>query len=209
MYFFTTNILFCSPSRKENIIFARKGTVMKSEGTAKQNREIVKKLFSASDGEVLSVIREIRSNGNPGLIPALIKLYDTTGSRAVSTAVVSLIRDLKSQPAVSQLFPAIHEIKDPEKRRELVAACWQSGLDFSEHLDTFLDIFSRGDYMTALEAFTVIENSLPYLHDASSLQEHISRLKDNLPENNDEKKALSRALLSLMEEHLLFLSSQP
>ncbi len=195
------------PSRKENIIFADKVELMNSEGTEKYNREIVRKLFSASDREVLSTIREIRSSGNPGLIPALIKLYDTTASQAVSTAVVSLIRDLKSQPAVSQLSPAIHEIKDPEKKRELVAACWQSGLDFSEHLDRFLHIFTRGDYMTALEAFTVIENSLPYLHDASRLEELVSLLNENFPDD-DEKKALGRALLSLMEEHLLFLSSQ-
>jgi len=168
----------------------------------KKNREIIGKLFSASDQEVLSVIREIRSSGNPGLIPALISLYDASRSKAVTLAIISLVRDLKSQPAVSQLFPALEEITDPAKKRELVAACWQSGLDFSAHLDTFLRIFIRGDYMTALEAFTVIENSLPYLRDTDLLQEYIHWLQEHLPQEGDEKRALATALVSLLEENL-------
>jgi hypothetical protein len=182
---------------------------MTQKETEKKNREIIEKLFSASDREVLSVIREIRTHGNPGLIPALISLYGSTDSPAVLLAIVSLVRDLKSQPAVPRLFPALEEVADPGRKRDLVAACWQSGLDFSDHLDAFLRIFTAGDYLTALEAFTVVENSLPNLQDRSLLQEHIDWLKEHAPEDADEKRALYQALLSLMEENLLLLQDQP
>jgi hypothetical protein len=181
---------------------------MAEDHLSRKNRAIIEKLFSASDREVLSVIREIRDTGNPGLMPALVRLYDATSSRAVSLAVVSLVRDLKSQPAVSHLFPALEEIRDPARKREMVAACWQSGLDFSQHLGSFLRIFVGGDYMTALEAFSVIENSLPFLQDANQLQEHITWLKEKMPPGKDEKRTLGEALLALMEENLVLLSDQ-
>jgi hypothetical protein len=194
---------FVSPAARKILFLHQLLQIMdRKSNTEKKNREVIGKLFSASDQEVLSVIREIRSSGNAGLIPALISLYGSTPSKSVSLAIVSLVRDLKSQPAVPHLCPALEEINDTAKKRELVAVCWQSGLDFSAHLDTFLRIFIQGDYMTALEAFTVIENSLPYLHDAALLQKHIDWLQEHLPQEGDEKRALSRALLSLMEENL-------
>ena len=182
---------------------------MDKETPDRKNSKIIEKLFSANDHEVLTVIREIRVAGNPGLIPPLLKLYEATASRAVFLAVIALVRDLKSQPAVAYLAPAVAGISDPAKKRELVAACWQSGLDFSEHLDVFLKIFSEGDYMTALEAFTVIENSLPYLLEASLLEEHISFIREKMSEGADEKEALYEALLSLMQESLRHLPDQP
>ena len=181
---------------------------MGQESIDRRNREIIGKLFSASDQEVLGVIREIRSSGNPGLIPALIKLYESTASRAVSLAVVALVRDLKSQQAADPLASGVEKIADPAKKRELVAACWQSGLDFSGHLDIFLRIFAGSDYMTALEAFTVIENSLPYLQDATLLKDHIAWLKERVSGASGEEKTLYQSLLSLMEENIPLLPDQ-
>ncbi len=168
----------------------------------KETKRLAERLFSANDGEVLTVIREIRERGDPSLIEALLKVYDTTSSPGVIHAVAGVIRDMKSQAAVEKLFPALQNISDPERRRELIAACWQSGLDFSRYIGTFLEIFTEADYLTALEAFSVIENALPFLNDRGTLERHLAFLKERVPPSDDPRHSLFGALIRLFEDHL-------
>ncbi len=178
---------------------------MEKKEPGRKNQQLIRRLYSADDEEVLSVIREIRHGGNPGLIPAVMKLYSQTASPAITREIVALIRDMKSQPAVERLFPALQEISDPQRKQQMVAACWQSGLDFSAHIPVFLQIFLDGDYMTALEAFTVIENSLFYVKDAGTLKEHILFLKKQsrkIPPDSA-KTPLLNEMIKVLEENLL------
>ncbi|MCD6201454.1 MAG: hypothetical protein J7K46_06590 [Bacteroidales bacterium] len=177
---------------------------MAERETERHNQQLIKQLFSARDEVVLSVIKEIRYSGNPALIPAVMKLYSQTDSPTITDAVVALIRDMKSQPSVAPLIPALQDISDQDKKQRMVAACWQSGLDFSAHIQVFLQIFLEGDYMTALEAFTVIENALPFLHDKTVLKEHIAFFKEQSYRINpaSDKVSLYHEMMKLLEENL-------
>ena len=174
------------------------------------NQKLVKRLFSARDDVVLSAIHEIRNTGNPDMIPALMELYARTDSPEIIRAIAGLIGDLKSQPAVSKLFPAIRELSDAGKKQSLVAACWQSGLDFSAYIDIFLDIFLEEDYMTALEAFSVIENSLPFLQEKTTLEKYISYLKEKQAHKSISAEILPlfHELIKILEENLMFPEDQ-
>ena len=174
------------------------------------NQQLVKRLFSARDDVVLSVIHEIRNTGNPEMIPALMELYARTDSPDIIRAIAGLIGDLKSQSAVSKLFPVIRDISDAGKKQSLIAACWQSGLDFSAYIDIFLDIFLEEDYMTALEAFTVIENSLPFMQEKAILEKYISYLKEKQANKSiaAEILPLSNELIKILEENLIFPEDQ-
>ena len=43
-------------------------------------------------------------------------------------------------------------------KANLLRICWESAIDFSEYLDVFVDMLINEDFITALEASTVIEN---------------------------------------------------
>ncbi|HEX2394553.1 MAG TPA: hypothetical protein VHI78_04365, partial [Bacteroidales bacterium] len=80
-----------------------------------------------------------------------------------------------------------------------VAACWQSGLDFSSYLQVFAGLFIQGDYSTALEAFTVIEESLGNATE-DEVYACIQFLKESEYLVSDEKLPLYRELQKVVEK---------
>ena len=48
----------------------------------------------------------------------------------------------------------------------LVSSCWQSGLNYSEYSTDLAEVFLKGDYVTAIECLTVIEESVNELSKA-------------------------------------------
>lgn len=72
------------------------------------------------------------------------------------------LKQLKEQNRPSILMEAIRETSDPAKKAKLVAACWETGIDFSSHLLFFTELVCSDDFSVALEAFTVIEQMHPF-----------------------------------------------
>ena len=79
----------------------------------------------------------------------------------------------------------------------LVSSCWQSGLDYSEFAGDFANVFIRGDYMTALECFTVIEESVKRIPELKK-KEIIKLLEKNKETTSVEKKSLTQALIAVL-----------
>jgi hypothetical protein len=105
------------------------------------------------------------------------------------------IKDLAVRPEV------ISEIKKPWKPDTismLVASCWQSGLDYSEYSQVFVNTFLNGDYVTAIECLTVISESA---HNISRVEKDmmINTIRDNPFMNSDEKTVLTLELLTILE----------
>ncbi len=65
---------------------------------------------------------------------------------------------LKKEKGGYLLLAAIEKVKEVNKKRILIAACWESEIDFTEHLSFFVSLLSSDDYFVFLEALTVIEN---------------------------------------------------
>jgi hypothetical protein len=82
----------------------------------------------------------------------------------------------------------------------LVAACWQSGLDFSKHLRVFAGLFIQSDYKTALESFTVIEESLDNASE-TEIYDCIRFLKEAECMVTDEKLPLFHELVKVVQNY--------
>lgn len=68
----------------------------------------------------------------------------------------ALIR-LKQNNATSFLIDAIKRTKEPEYKAILLAACWETGLDFSKDYLFFIEQLLDKDFHVTFEAFTVIQ----------------------------------------------------
>jgi hypothetical protein len=72
-------------------------------------------------------------------------------------------------------------------------------LNYSENLDTFIKIILEEDYMTALEAFSVIEQSLHHLED-QKLEHYRQQLMEGLEKVAKEKAPLVREMIKIMKD---------
>jgi hypothetical protein len=80
----------------------------------------------------------------------------------------------------------------------IVSVCWQSGMDYSRELDLFIRLFVEGDYRTALECFTVIEEAVLDMEDAD-LEKLRKQMLGGLEKVSEEKKPLASELVKLLE----------
>jgi hypothetical protein len=68
------------------------------------------------------------------------------------------LKILKKENGAMMLLSSIASKEFREHRPKLIAACWESGLDFTEHFEFFLHLALTGDFSVSMEAVTVIEN---------------------------------------------------
>ncbi len=67
------------------------------------------------------------------------------------------LKVLKENNAQSFILNAIAKTKNLKQKALLVAACWETGLDFSKDYAVFIDLIGHEDFTVSFEAFTVIQ----------------------------------------------------
>jgi hypothetical protein len=132
-------------------------------------KEWVRVLGSSDPGLILSAIYEIRNSGSVRMIPYLFDLMHRETPVEVRNEILALIGEIKSQEAVPVIVSALEQKDFGEFLPSLIAACWQSRLDFSEHMRIFAEFFIHGDYITSLESFTLLEEAFPNASDDDRL----------------------------------------
>jgi hypothetical protein len=119
---------------------------------------ILKKLHSQNIDTVIATVEQLHETGTSIYIPALIDLFFTVEDPSIKNSVRNLLAELKQADAIPYLLDAIGNERYQPIKRELISICWENGLDFTPHIGNFIGWMKQGDYMTAFEAFTVIEN---------------------------------------------------
>ncbi|MCF8362016.1 MAG: hypothetical protein K9G70_05270 [Prolixibacteraceae bacterium] len=149
----------------------------------KVNDSIIKKLYSNDSTQVSNALDDIKLNGNSNYIPILVDLLHKNENQEANDKILKILSEIKHTDAVPELINAIENEKYTSIHELLVRVCWENGLDFTNYFSTFIDILITGDYMTAFEAFTVIENSEGTLSETSA-DEYINLLNkeiENVP----------------------------
>ncbi len=81
-------------------------------------------------------------------------LVSTNRNREEKDEALVALKELKAQLF---LMNAITKSKKTEQKAILIAACWETGLDFSEHFLFFIDLVCKNDLLVSFEALTVIQ----------------------------------------------------
>ncbi len=157
-------------------------------------------LRSGNSSAIIDTIQEIRNHGSVTILPELIDLLLISENKEIINACSSLLNDLKNKDSVRYLVSALGNEKYKPVRHILLSACWQNGLDFHEDIQIFADIFLEDEYLTSVEAFTVIENNLGKLEDHDIVQ-LIKKLKREINKADDKKKLLINELLSTIRNY--------
>jgi hypothetical protein len=161
-------------------------------------KEWNKALESLDPDQAIPAIFEIRNSGSVKMLPVLFQMLKKETPLVIRSEILNLLGDIKSQDAVPVIAASLENVDFGEQLPGFVAACWQSGLDFSRYLHVFAKLFISSDYLTSLEAFTVLEESFPNATDQAR-SECIRYLRQSENLVIDDKLALFRELRKVIE----------
>lgn len=162
--------------------------------------ELLKQLESKDPGLVLKALKKLEKIANINDLPSILKVMAGVSDVKLLNEFTGFLSNIRSNKAPVIMVQFLADPASAKIRAELARACWESQLDYSPHLMLFTDLFIGGDYMLALEAFTVIENTC--------LERPVSRgvltgilvlLKNSLPDQPETKQRLTRQLILVLE----------
>ncbi|HOK60272.1 MAG: hypothetical protein WBJ36_11580 [Tenuifilum sp.] len=157
-----------------------------------------KTIEASSDEAIIGLLTELRETGEDYMLPTILSLLFSTRSEKLKNEVVNFLVDLKNKSSIDTIVEAIRQNKRSKDIHLLVSVCWQSRLDFTPYVDTFIDIMEHGNYQACLEAFTVIENMTENLS-GEQLNDLKAKIK-SVKGDNAETKPLIEELVKLLDE---------
>ena len=170
-----------------------------SNGNEKLKQQI-ESLRSSNRRAILDTLKELRFEGDVSVLPELFNLMLDQEDMEILDEICALLNDLKEKEAAEILAEAIRNPEYKEIQIPLLAACWQNGLSYGKHLNTFIEVVVSGDYTAAIEAFTVIEEAAGELE-----QEERARLAHSLKsirrKVEDQKQPLFAELVRVIDSH--------
>ena len=86
------------------------------------------------------------------------------------------LKHLKANNAQAFIINAISSTKNPIHKAQIIASCWDTGLDFSKDFQFFISLVCYKDFNVSFEAFTVIQEMESEI-DKSSLTLALEKLK--------------------------------
>jgi hypothetical protein len=160
---------------------------------------LINNLLGSSDEQIISLLTELRKSDNLLLLPFLLEMLYSTRTETLKKAIIEYISDLKDEGAVPTIIQKLEKSFPSQNVTPLITACWQSRLDFSKHLGIFFNILLSGTYLTAFEAFTVIENSIDNIS-SEELTKYISTVKKGILKSDRDKQLLLIEMVSVLEK---------
>jgi hypothetical protein len=169
--------------------------MIRSEKKLQQLAAVLKKKDNILISEAVELLRD--EQPFEGAIGMLTDLYDRSDDSSVRKTVREFMNDLKDQTAVIEVITEIKKAWKPETKSMLVSSCWQSGLDYTDHISDLAQIFSECDFLTAVECFTVIEESADQL--TSGIRNELTKIiTEGSSGATDEKKKLTLELIKVL-----------
>ena len=130
---------------------------------------------------------------NKSRVSTLVDLLITT----VREDKVEALKLIKEHEGKELLLEAVSQPEYLKHRAILVAACWESGLDFTRFFDFFFYLTLVSDYQTTLESITVIENMEEEIP-ATILKIALEKIDEAILKDNN-KKFLFEDLKAMLE----------
>jgi len=170
---------------------------MISDHTHDHHTNLLKGLQSEDSLRVIETLEDLKVSGKASDVPMLIELLHMTQNAEIKSKINSLFANLKEREAVPLIIEAIQNQKYAPERKELLACCWENGLDYSNYLTLFVDLLIKSDFIIAFEAYTVIVNMTESI-DQRKIDAEIERLEQAIQGTIDQKVELMREVVDFL-----------
>lgn len=173
---------------------------MESDKEQKRLARQIEALRSGNRTAILATLKELRTEGEVAVLPELFDLLLDQEDEQILLDARNILNDLKDPRAAEILARAINKKEHEEIRSVLVGACWQNGLSYGAYLEEFVKAAIDGDYMTAIEAFTVIEGAVGEVEQPRR-EKAMEQLRRSMAGLDDQKKILLVELVRVIENY--------
>ena len=142
-----------------------------------QLSNIIADLTSKENKKILFALEQLRKHGKKEAFLPLIDTLITTTNDEIKQEIINLLYDLRDQTIVETIISAINNKKYTSIKPILISIFWQSSLDVSQYISTFIKQAIKGDYLVGIEVLSVIEN-----FNSTFAEDEINDLKFDLEE---------------------------
>ncbi len=163
----------------------------------KADQAILNKLESQDRAIVLAAIRKLHESGNSAYLPKLIEILSQTDDEEIGKGIRKILSEIKHRDTIPILIEAIQNKDYSGVLQPLISACWENGLDYSNHLSLFIDLVIEGDFMVAFEAHTVIMNMSGKISQ-DIVDKESNKIKRSLLDADESKKQLLHDILDFL-----------
>ena len=160
------------------------------------NQSILNDIQSNDRSKMIKGFKKLSSKGNIEIIQPLIDIYSNSANNELQEEVKKTLSQLKTTKALPIL---IKNINNSDKRvTELVLhSIWSSNLDACDHIPLIVEAATKGDFMIALEALTLIEN-LEGPFKEEDLLEGMVHVNEYLSKKPDDKEDLIKSIANTL-----------
>jgi hypothetical protein len=134
-----------------------------------------------------------------GAIRLLALFYDNTEDESIKLIISDFFNDMKESSCRAEVIDSISAVTKPASKAMLACSCWQSGLDYADHALALADIFMKGDYLTSLECFTVLDTCSGMITETDRVS-IITGLEKAAGTYDKAKQQLTRELIAVLKE---------
>ncbi len=166
----------------------------------KKRKELMAQLTSSDEVVVIKALNALEADGDSSFIPLMVNLLET-GSDQVISMVVELLSSLKDSSAAKEIIDVLREEENPVIKQLVLSTIWNTNIDYSEYLPDFVLWACEGDYLTALDCLTIIENTVLNAEERHILeaQWHLKEFMDSNPTMDEQKKVIISDIASFIK----------
>lgn len=129
--------------------------------TSKQEQKvalILADLRSDDPKKVKSAIKALEVHGNASVIKPIFGLLKEGLPNELQSEIVELLCSLKDTSVVAEVMDVLEDEEMLSIRPLVLTTIWNMKVDFSDYIDDFVLIATKGSFLEALDCLTIIEN---------------------------------------------------
>ena len=155
-------------------------------------------LFSSKESEVLAALEEAKETGDIQWVRPMMELFRGHPSEVIRMEIKGMLSSLKISAASDVFADALEDPEFETIYSDIIGFMWSSGFIPEESLCAVVRCALEGDFRTAVEALTWIEE-LEKVHDENQLLDAILMVRAAVEEDkNPEAMALYQAALAAL-----------
>ena len=140
---------------------------MQKETTRMANKENAKKLktaallaevLTATTAKAKAALQSLKTYGDVTIIEPLIRFQGAEEGAELRADIHEFLADVHDDLAIPEFIRIAEEEDLAPFRNDVLNIIWNSKLDFSGYIDSIVTLAVEGDFMTAMECLTIIEN---------------------------------------------------
>ena len=160
----------------------------------KKLNQILIDLRSNDSKKISKAIKALEAHGDSSVILPLAEVLLSGVDAKNEADILELLSSLKDSSVVVEIMDVIEDERFEKIRQKMLTTVWNTKVDFSDYIDSFVEIAVKGDFMEALDCLTIIENMEGPFMEESILESQL-HLKNYL-ESSDSKDPQKAQMIS-------------